>query len=817
MSDFEKLGVFYLGRPYDLPAKSSKPGLLLYDSKDLVTHAVCVGMTGSGKTGLCIGLLEEAAIDGIPAIVIDPKGDIANLLLTFPDLQGRDFHPWINPDDAKKKDLTPEAFADKEAAKWKAGLESWNQDGTRIARLRESAEYLIYTPGSTAGLPVSILQSFSAPAPSILEDAELLGERIRTTVTSLLNLIGLEADPLQSPEHILLSNILKTSWESKQNLTLETLIQQIQNPPFSKLGVMDVESVFPSKDRFGLAMRFNNLLGAPGFSAWLEGQPLDINQILHSPTGKPRIAIFSISHLNDTERMFFVSLLLTQMVSWMRMQSGTTSLRALLYMDEVFGFFPPVKNPPSKAPMLTMLKQARAYGLGVVLATQNPVDLDYKGLGNTGTWFIGRLQTERDMARVLDGLEGAAANTQGGFNRKQMEQILSGLGNRIFLMNNVHDDGPEIFETRWALSYLRGPLTRTQIKTLMDPVKAAIQAEPEAKGRPSAQSVTPSTGSSTEMASHPPVLPPTISQHFIPVRSGRPSGATLLYHPRLFGGASVHYQDTKTKLDEVREVQALTLFQEGPVPVQWDQADTIDIPPADLNTQPADGGHFADLPEAASQVKLYKEWEKDFADWIYRTQTLEVFRHASLKISSEPHESERDFRLRLQQLVRERRDEETEALRKKYAGKMRTMEDRIRRAEQAVQRETEQSKQQKLQTVISIGATLLSAFLGRKAISGTSMGKATTAVRGLGRTIKEGKDVDRAEENVEALQQQLKELDAALQQEIQALTTEWDVETLPLDTLTVRPKKSNISTQLVTVAWVPYWSNPNGSETPAWC
>lgn len=817
MPDFEKLGVFYLGRPYDLAAKSPKPGLLLYDSKDLVTHAVCVGMTGSGKTGLCIGLLEEAAIDGIPAIVIDPKGDIANLLLTFPDLQGQDFLPWVNPDDAKKKDLTPEAFADKEAAKWKAGLESWNQDGARIARLRDAAECLIYTPGSTAGLPVSILQSFSVPAPSILEDAELLGERVGTTVTSLLNLIGLEADPLQSPEHILLSNILKSSWESGQNLTLASLIQHIQNPPFSKLGVMDVESVFSSKDRFALAMRFNNLLGAPGFSAWLEGQPLDINQILYSPIGKPRIAIFSISHLNDTERMFFVSLLLTQMVSWMRMQSGTTSLRALLYMDEVFGFFPPVKNPPSKAPMLTMLKQARAFGLGVVLATQNPVDLDYKGLGNTGTWFIGRLQTERDMARVLDGLEGAAANSQGGYQRKQMEQILSGLSNRIFLMNNVHDDGPEIFETRWALSYLRGPLTRTQIKTLMDPVKAAIQSGSDATAKVSSLSATALIGASTGMASHPPVLPPTIAQHFIPVRSGRPSGATLLYHPRLYGGASIHYQDSKTQLDEVREIQALTLFQDGPVPVQWDQADAIDIPPADLNTQPADGGNFAELPEAAGQAKLYKGWEKDFEDWVYRTQTLEVFRHASLNMTSAPHESERDFRLRLQQLVRERRDKETEALRKKYAGKMATMEDRIRRAEQAVQREAEQSKQQKLQTVISIGATLLSAFLGRKAVSGTSMGKATTAVRGLGRTIKEGKDVDRAEENVEALQQQLKDLDAALQQEIQALTAEWDVETLPLETLTVRPKKSNISTKLVTLAWVPYWADPTGQPTPAWC
>ncbi|MDH5701035.1 MAG: ATP-binding protein, partial [Nitrospirota bacterium] len=616
MSDFEKLGVFYLGRPYDLPTKSAKPGYLLYDSKDLVTHAVCVGMTGSGKTGLCIGLLEEAAIDNIPAIVIDPKGDIANLLLTFPELRGSDFLPWINQEDATKKGLTPEAFADKEAAKWKAGLESWEQDGARIGRLKDAAECLVYTPGSTAGLPISILQSFAAPPATVIENPELLGERVNTTTTSLLSLVGIDADPLQSQEHILLSNILGTAWKQGQDLSLAQLIQQIQSPPFTKLGVMDLESVFPSKDRFSLAMRFNNLLGAPGFSVWLEGQPLDINQILYTPAGKPRIAIFSIAHLNDAERMFFVSLLLTQMVSWMRSQSGTTSLRALLYMDEVFGFFPPVKNPPSKAPMLTLLKQARAFGLGVVLATQNPVDLDYKGLGNTGTWFIGRLQTERDMARVLDGLEGAAANMQGGFDRQQMERIISGLGNRVFLLNNVHDNGPEIFETRWALSYLRGPLTRTQIKTLMDPYKATLSdlAGSSASTKTSTAASPSHAGpSSSGGATHPPILPPDIRQHFLPVRGGCPQGTRVVYEPRLFGSATVHFLDTKKKIDETRELSVLVPITNGAVPLDWDQVVTSDIPGDDLDSHPVEGATFTDLPAPANQPKNYKEWEKAFA------------------------------------------------------------------------------------------------------------------------------------------------------------------------------------------------------------
>ena len=815
MSNFEKLGTFYLGRPYDLANKTAKPGLLLYDSKDLVTHAVCVGMTGSGKTGLCIGLLEEAAIDNIPAIIIDPKGDIANLLLTFPDLQGSDFLPWINSDDAKKKELTPEAFADKEAAKWKAGLESWGQDGARIARLREAADFLVYTPGSTAGLPVSILQSFSVPSPKILEDAELLGERVGTTATSLLNLVGLDADPLQSPEHILLANILKTSWESGQDLTLSSLIQSIQSPPFSKLGVMDLESVFSSKDRFALAMRFNNLLGAPGFSAWLEGQPMDIDQILYSPSGKPRIAIFSIAHLNDTERMFFVSLLLTQMVSWMRTQSGTTSLRALLYMDEVFGFFPPTKNPPSKTPMLTMLKQARAYGLGVVLATQNPVDLDYKGLGNTGTWFIGRLQTERDMARVLDGLEGAAANSDGKFNRQDMERIISGLGNRVFLMNNVHDDRPEIFETRWVLSYLRGPLTRTQIKVLMDPVKSGGLAGTP----PTSHSVSSSPGSHSLPAgapTHPPVLSPEISQYFVPIRGSKPKDSTLVYVPRLLASAGVHFLDGRRKIDESRELTVLVPVTDDATPVEWDEVTTAELLPDDLESASEEGGIFEELPAPASQAKNYKKWHKDFVTWVYRNHTLEIWKSPSLKITSSPGESERDFHLRVQQSTRETRDAKTEILRKKYATKMARLEDRIRRAEQAVEREEEQAKQQKFQTVISLGATVLSAFLGRKAVSRTSMGKAATTIRGMSRSRKESQDIERAGENVEALKQQLADLEAEFTQDAEALASQLQAQSETLESITIRPKKSNIKVELLGLGWVPQWQDSQGHQTPAW-
>ena len=418
MQDYEKLGAFYLGRPFDPSTGKAGDGLILYDSKDLVTHAVCFGMTGSGKTGLCLALLEEAAIDGVPALVIDPKGDISNLLLTFPELSPEDFLPWINEDDARSKGISPEEYARKQAELWKNGLAAWGQDSNRIRRLRAAADFAIYTPGSTAGLPVSILKSFAAPGAAIIDDPELLRERVNATATALLALVGIQADPVQSREHILLATILGNAWKQGRDLDLAALIQAVQSPPVSRIGVLDLEAFYPAKERFALSMSLNNLLASPGFEAWLEGEPLDIAGLLYTPEGKPRVSIFSIAHLGDTERMFFVSLLLNQTLSWMRMQSGTTSLRAMLYMDEIFGYFPPVANPPSKQPLLTLLKQARAFGLGVVLATQNPVDLDYKGLSNAGTWFIGRLQTDRDRSRVLDGLEGAAG---AGFDRQRIE------------------------------------------------------------------------------------------------------------------------------------------------------------------------------------------------------------------------------------------------------------------------------------------------------------------------------------------------------------------------------------------------------------
>jgi hypothetical protein len=787
--DFEKLGVFYLGRAYDLAKKKRKDDLLLYDSRDLVTHAVCVGMTGSGKTGLCLSLIEEAAIDGVPAILIDPKGDLANLLLTFPRLAPEDFRPWINEEDAERKGLSPDEYAKQQADLWKKGLSEWGQDGERIQRLRDAADFAIYTPGSSAGLPVSILKSFAAPDPASGADEEVLRERIASTATGLLTLLGVDADPLKSREHILLSNVLADAWGKGEGLDLEQLIGRIQQPPFKKVGVVDLESFFPAKDRFALAMSLNNLLAAPGFASWLEGEPLEVGALLRSSAGKPRIVIFSIAHLSDAERMFFVTLLLNQTLAWMRAQSGTTSLRAILYMDEITGYFPPVANPPAKTPLITLLKQGRAFGLGVVLATQNPVDLDYKGLSNTGTWLLGRLQTERDKARVLEGLEGAAAGAKQKFDRARMEQTLAGLGNRVFLLNNVHEDAPEVFETRWAMSYLRGPLTRAQIKTLMDPVRG--KAAPAHPPRTAAASASATAGGPR------PVLAPDVPQAFVPARG---KAESVVYRPAVLGIAEVHYADAKRGVSSTEKL-ALT----APVadPVDWSSAAEPEFAVEDLEESPEGGARFEDPGDAVSRKKIAESWNKDFATWIYRERTLDLLRSTSAGEISKPGETEADFRSRIQQAAREVRDAAAEKLRQKYAPRLAALQERLRRAQQAVEREKQETQQAGLQTAISVGATVLGALFGRKAISATTLGRATTAARTAGRTMKQAGDVGRAKETAEAVQQQIQDLDAQLQSELAAEQAAADPATEKLETVSLRPKKSDITVRRVALVWIP--------------
>jgi hypothetical protein len=792
MENFEKLGVFYLGQEYDLASAERQEKLVLYDSRDLTTHAVCVGMTGSGKTGLCLGLIEEAAIDNIPAIVIDPKGDLSNLLLTFPQLRAEDFAPWVNAEDAARKGVTSEQFAEQQAELWKKGLVDWGQDGARIRRLQESAEFAIYTPASKAGLPVSILKSFAAPPKAVLDDDEFLRERVSSTATSLLALLGIEGDPMRSREHILLATIFDRAWRDEQDLDLAAVIEQIQHPPVTKMGAIDLETFFPAKNRFALAMQLNTLLASPDFASWLEGEALDTGALLHSKSGKPRVAIFSISHLNDADRMFFVTLLLNQTLSWMRAQSGTSALRAILYMDEIFGYFPPISNPPSKQPLLTLLKQARAFGVGVVLATQNPVDLDYKGLSNAGTWFVGRLQTERDKARLLDGLETVtgAANTK--FDRAAINAALSSLKSRVFLMSNVHEDHSTIFQTRWTLSYLRGPLTREQISELMEPLKSG-RAEPISK---TAAPTMPA--SKTSSSNCRPLLPPEVPQYFVPVRQTKG-----VYQPKLLGVAEIHYVDAKRKVDETQSVGFTTDFKSAAVPVEWSDAEVVDLDADELECEPQPDVGFAELPGPAAMPKNYPAWQKGLTNWLFQTQKLELLSSPATGLISNAGESERDFRLRLRQSGREDRDEDVAAIRSKYATKLQILQNRLLRAEQNAERQAAQAAGAKWNTVISVGSTVLGALLGRKAVSAATMGKAATAARAATRMTRESQDVDRAQETVQSVQSEIDALNQQIQDETRALQQRSDPATEVLAHVELRPKKTNIRTVLVCLAWFP--------------
>ncbi len=818
VQDFEKLGVFYLGRRYDLATRARQDDLVLYDSKDLVTHGVCVGMTGSGKTGLCLSILEEAAIDGIPFIAVDPKGDLGNLMLTFPRLAPGDFRPWINEDEARRRNLSPDDYASEQAQLWQKGLAEWGEDGDRIRRMREAADFAIYTPGSTAGLPISILRSLAPPSAAICDDAELLGERVATTVTSLLTLTGVEADPVTSREHILLSTLVARAWHDGQALDLAALIQQVQSPPVARVGVLELEAFYPARDRFELAMRMNNLLAAPGFQTWTEGEPLDVGHLLYTPQGKPRASIVSIAHLGERERMFFVSLLLNEVLSWVRTQSGTSSLRAILYMDEIFGFFPPVANPPSKPPLLTLLKQARAYGLGVLLATQNPVDLDYKGLANTGTWLLGRLQTERDKARVLDGLEGAMATAGAAFDRGAMDRTLSALSTRVFLMHNVHESAPEVFETRWAMSYLRGPMTRDDIRRVMaerkltpptpEAAHAAITPPPIPVPAQAPPPVPPSRAASpapADAGGGRPVLPPDVPQYYLPVRERRPGTASLVYEPRIFGAGTVRFSDARTGVSESRQVVLLAPLPERTVTVAWEEAEAIDLTPDDLESEPPADSRFSALPASAARAKSYTTWSKGFEKWLTLSEQLALLHDPATGEVSKPGESERDFRIRLQTSVRERRDESVAALREKYAAQAARLAERRRRAAEAVERETAQASQQKLQTAVSLGATVLGALLGRRTVSLSTLGRATTTARGVGRTMKETQDIKRATEEVQAIDQEIAALDAQLQAEIGALDTSRNPATAALETVALKPKRGDVTVQLITLAWRPGW------------
>lgn len=816
LANVDALGVFYLGRSFDVQSSEATSDLVLYDSSDLTTHAVCVGMTGSGKTGLCISLIEEAAIDGIPVIAIDPKGDIANVLLAFDQLSPQQFLPWVSVDEARRQGVTVEALAERESIRWTDGLKESEQGRERVKRFKDSAEFAVYTPGSTAGLPVSILNLFSLPSPSELEEPDLLRDRISAAASSILSLLGLTADPLRSREHILIASIISSLWSQGESLSLEDLVALVQKPPLSRVGAVDLESFFPAKDRQELALLLNNLLASPGFDVWMKGAPLDVDSLLYTADGKPRVSIFSIAHLPETERMFFVTLLLNQTIAWMRRQSGTTSLRAMLYMDEIFGYFPPTANPPSKQPLLTLMKQARAFGLGVVLATQNPVDLDYKGLGNAGTWFIGRLQTERDKARLLDGLESAGSEGQGGFSRAQLDQIISSLSKRIFAMKRAGDDALQVFQTRWTLSYLRGPLARNEIKNLVQSQQArgatagsgqnqnvrqsqaqGHRIEPpqidrggQSEGR---QGVAGQVGQYQDRQ----ILPPDIEEFFLHPNTSVPG---VTYRPTLMGFSEIHFVDAKTTVDVVERRAFVIPLSVDQSTISWDDGQQTKTWMDELSQNAVKGARYGELPPDASQSSRYKAWTKEFTAWLSRTQKYHLLYCRALNTYSFPNEPDREFRIRLRTLSNEKRDEAAQKLRQKYSARLTALQTRLRSAEDRVDQHKLQARDADITSAINIGATVLGAFVGRRGLNVSTLGRAASAARGQLRSTNSRQKAARAEDAAEEIARQLEELEQEFQDEMNKLALQFNQEPV-IEPFSILPRRQNISVLRVALVW----------------
>ncbi|MBA2367734.1 MAG: ATP-binding protein [Candidatus Protochlamydia sp.] len=773
MKDFEKKDSFYLGKIIDLATNKTGNDLLLYHSKNFTTHAICLGMTGSGKTGLGIAIIEEAGLDGIPAIIIDPKGDLSNLALTFPHLTAEEFIPWVDEWEAEEKKISQATYAEEMAKTWQKGLEEWGQGTQRIKKLKDSVDMVVYTPANDAGIPLSILKSFAAPPRVMMEDAGAIRDRVMSLASSLLGLIGIKADPIKSREHILVSRIIKQAWSEGNDLTMETLIQLIQKPSFRQMGALDLETFFPTKERMALSINLNNLLASPGFQVWMEGEALEIKNLLHTKEGKPKFSIFSIAHLSDSERMFFVTLLLNEIIAWTREQAGTSSLKALLYMDEIVGFFPPVAMPPSKGPMITLLKQARAYGLGIVLATQNPIDIDYKGLSNCGTWFIGKLQTERDKKRVLDGLTIAS---NGEMNGGSLKKLLAVMEKRLFIMRSIYEAEPIVFKTRWTLSYLRGPLTLSLIRKLM-------------KDSPSRRKYA----EAGELQPEKPMVPPGIAEVYIDLG---PSVGKVHYTPGILAQGKIHFVDTKLKIDLWKEIAYFAFPNERGKKIFWEEGKEISI--ASLQNAPLDDSDFSLVPEGLLQEKNYNNFKKDFLAFLYQSQTLPIYKEVELGLTSNEGESEEDFKTRMKGAKKEKIEKIVDQLKEKYGDKIALMNAKVQAAQNKVQKKQSKALWQKFETFLSFLSALLGALIGRGVTKGT-ISQTGTSIRRAGKLM-DNQDSAQVEENYQQAVKQLEELKIEMQQEINKVAL--NEESLNLEILTLAPRKNDLIVHDIALAWI---------------
>lgn len=833
---------FYLGREYDPKTQKVTAKNINYDPADLTTHAVVTGMTGSGKTGLCVALLEEAALQGIPAIIIDPKGDLTNLILHFPELAPQDFQPWIDADLARRSGKTLEQVATDASMSWRNGLQEWGMTPERVLALKNSVQFSVFTPGSDAGISVSVLSSLAAPEISWQDNREILRERIASTVTALLGLVGInDIDPLRSREHILLSNIFENAWSQGKDVELTELILQTQTPPFDKLGAFPVDTFFPAKDRMELAMVLNNILASPAFETWREGQPLDIKALLYTKEGKPRHSIFYLAHLSDAERMFFVTLLFSAVETWMRTQSGATSLRALLYMDEIFGYLPPLGNPPSKEPLLRMLKQARAFGLGLLLATQNPVDVDYKGLSNAGTWFIGKLQTDQDKNRLLDGLESAA----GGVSRGVFDKLISSLGKRVFVLHNVHSKAPQLLQTRWVMNFLAGPITRTQIPalnqlananaSLQTPGQPASASSGVAAPQPSFMASAPQRtqspvsspqSSNSQFSSTKPPVPAGVREYFLPQNLSLPEAfkaanqpapseamiESVVYKPALLASAQIRILDRKLGVDAEITRTAVVAAPEKRGTVRWEDHATTGKSLDNVDTSPAPSAKFGVIDAPLNDSKLMTALQKDFADWVFRNSSVTARANRALKVFAGPDVTQAEFMKACSDAASALRDAEFEKKTTAIDKKIKTIEDKLFREERELRQDQEDARNRNIEAGINGVEAVAGLFgLGRKKSLSTPVSKLRMA-----KNAKE--DVRESEDAIEQFKSDIAELHRQREEIATEINERWGRVVSETTEVTVNPKKTDVYVNLFGVGWAPHYvvkTNAGTLEIPA--
>ena len=837
---------FYLGKLVDPKTGDKTDDRLEYDPDDLTTHAVIVGMTGSGKTGLCLDLMEEAGLNEVPAIMIDLKGDITNAVLHFPDLAPADFEPWINRDEAKRSGKSVAEAAEGTANLWRNGLADWEIGPERIKKLKDTTQFSIYTPGSDAGLPVSILSSLAAPDLPWSGNEEPLREQIGGTVTALLSLTGMsDIDPVRSREHILLSNIFEHAWSHGNDLDLGELIMQVQNPPFEKLGVFDIKQFFPDKDRFDLAIQLNNILAAPAFQSWIKGAPLDIQSMLYMPDGQPRHTIFYLAHLNEAERMFFVALLYGAVETWMRKQSGTSSLRAIVYFDEIFGYLPPIGNPPSKEPMLRMLKQARAFGVSMVLATQNPVDVDYKALSNAGTWFVGKLGTEQDKARLLDGLESAMANS-GALDRREYDKLISGLGKRVFLLRNVHEKAPVTFQTRWAMNYLAGPMTRNQLPALnklagADRVASlGTAAAPSGRAAAGAAAASVAAESSPAAAAQPttvklpgsrtrPAVPGRVAEYYLPVTldldeavdaarsriSRRAESVGILYRPIILAQADVRYNDRKYGVQMEKFFTALVPDPDRRGMIRWEDYVNPNLEPIDdrkLDRGPERDAHFSELEAPFSESKALTAMKKDLVDWVYREAEIKIKANEQLKVYAAPDMGDEEFEKACAEAARKEALAEYEKVSKALDRKIASIEKKIAKEKRELEEDEAELAGRRREEGMKHVETVFGMLMGRKRSLSSSMSKRRMTSRAKAA-------VEESQDEIVALQKELEALEDEKDEAVDALEEKWMDIAEEVTEIGISPYKKDIHVDLFGIAWLPYHvadDDGNLEEIPAY-